>query len=128
MIWIGTLYFSQKLDVVLQPVVGAVRDLVDREGRHFLLGMLGLVLSQLAGDALQPFLEHFLRPRVQRRERADDAGLALLDPQVRIGDDEQRRSDCREERSRAAEPEEPCVLVLFLFHQFVGAALVEGAL
>ena len=49
-----------EVDIVLQPVVRAVHDLVDGEGRDFLLGMLGLVLGQLRGDALQPFLEHFL--------------------------------------------------------------------
>ena len=36
-----------EVDVVLQAVVGAVHDLVDREGRHLLLGMLLLVLAQL---------------------------------------------------------------------------------
>ena len=32
-------------------------------------------------------------PGVERRERADDAGLALRDDQVGVGDDEQRRAD-----------------------------------
>jgi hypothetical protein len=84
-----------KIDVVLQPIVGAVHDLVDREGRHPLLGMPGLVLGKFRGDALQPLLEHLLGPGIERREGADDARLALLDHQVGVGDDEQRRADRR---------------------------------
>ena len=84
------------VDVVLQAVVGAVHDLVHREGRDLLLRMLRLVVGQLAGDALQPLLEHLLRARVQRREGADDSRLALLDDEVRIGHDEQRRADHRD--------------------------------
>ena len=34
-----------------------------------------------------------LRPRVERREAADDPRLALGDHQVGIGDDEERRAD-----------------------------------
>ncbi len=90
------LVFLAEVDVVLQAVVGTVHDLVDGERRHLAVGMLLLVFAQLRGDALQPGLEHFLGPRIQRREGADDARLALLDHQVGIGDDEQRRADHRD--------------------------------
>jgi hypothetical protein len=84
------------VDVVLQAVVRRVDDLVDREGRDLLLWMLGLVLTELPGDALQPLLEQLLRSCIQRREGADDACLALLDHEVGVGHDEQRRADHRD--------------------------------
>jgi hypothetical protein len=95
------LVFLAEVDVVLQAVVGAVHDLVDRERRHLPVRVFLLVLAQLHGDALQPGFEHLLRPRIERRKGADDAGLALLDHQVGIGDDEQRRSDRRDREAVA---------------------------
>ena len=89
------LVFLAEVDVVLQPVVGAVHDLVDGKGRHLLVGILGLMLGEFRRNALQPLFEHFLGPRVQRREGADDACLALFDHQVGIGHDEQWRTDHR---------------------------------
>jgi hypothetical protein len=84
------------LQVVLQPVVGLVDDVVDREGRGRRVGMVAVPLGQFLGDPVQPFVEQGGRPRVQRRERAHDAGLALGDHQVRHGDDEQWRADHRQ--------------------------------
>ncbi len=46
--------------------------------------------AELLGDALQPVLQHRAGPGVQRREGADDAGLALGDDEVRVRHDEQR--------------------------------------
>ena len=77
----------------MQPGVGAVDDLVDRIRRRRRLGMVAVPGGQLLGDPVQPFVEQALRPRVQRREGADDPRLALGDDQVRVGDDEQGRAD-----------------------------------
>ncbi len=82
--------------VLHQPVVGGVADLVDRVGRDLLLRMQRLVLAELVLDAGQPFVELFDGAGVQRRERADDAGLALGDHEFGSGHDEQRRADHRQ--------------------------------
>ena len=47
------------------------------------------------GDLGQPFVELRRGPRIERRHRADDAGLALRDHELGIADDEQRRADDR---------------------------------
>jgi hypothetical protein len=52
--------------------------------------------GQLLLDPVQPLVEQALRPGIERREGADDAGLALGDDQVRAGDDEERRADGRQ--------------------------------
>ena len=65
----------------------------DRERRRRAIGVGGVVLGQLAGDPLEPGHEQRRRPGVERRERADDAGLALGEDQVGRRDDEQRRPD-----------------------------------
>ena len=84
------------LHVLHQPVVGGVADLVDRVGRDLLLRVQRLVFAEFVLDPVQPFAELLDRARVQRRERADDAGLALGDHELGPGDDEQRRSDHRQ--------------------------------
>jgi hypothetical protein len=96
---IGTFVLHAGFHVLHQPVVGDVTDLVDRVGRDFLFRMLRLVFTEFVFDARQPFAESFDRARVQRRKRADDAGLALGDHQFRAGHDEQRRADDGEFKS-----------------------------
>jgi hypothetical protein len=56
-------------------------------------GCAALPGGQFRRYARQPRIEQFRRPRVQRREAADDAGRALRQHQVGVGDDEQRRAD-----------------------------------
>jgi hypothetical protein len=84
------------LHVLHQPVIRHVADLVDRIGRDFFLRMPRLVFAEFIFDAAQPIVEHFHRAHVQRRKRADDAGLALGDDEFRPGHDEQRRADDRQ--------------------------------
>jgi hypothetical protein len=75
------------LEIVLEPVVRLVHDLIDRVRR-------GIRISgERRLDLAEPLVERFLRPCVQRRERADDAGLALLDDELWIPGDEHRRAD-----------------------------------
>ena len=57
------------------------------------IGMGAVVRGQFLGNAMQPFVELRLRPGVERREGADDSGLALGDHEVGAGDDEERRAD-----------------------------------
>src|SRR5437588_688874 len=58
--------------------------------------------------ACQPPVEHGLRARVQRRKRADDAGLALRDHEVGLRDDEQRRADDRDRERVRREDHSGC--------------------
>jgi hypothetical protein len=71
------------LEVLLEPLVGAVHDLVDGERRDVLLGVACRVVGVALGDLLQPVDEHRLRTRVECRERPDDSGLALGGHQFR---------------------------------------------
>ncbi len=95
----GHLVAHAQFQVVIEPVIGLVHDLVDRERRRRAVRMLGIVLGQLGGDAVQPVIEHRARARIERREGADHAGLALGDHQVGVGDDEQRRANHRQRKT-----------------------------
>jgi hypothetical protein len=48
---------------------------------------------ELLGDLDQPLFELRRGPRVERRHRADDTGLALGDDELGRADDEERRAD-----------------------------------
>ena len=85
------------LEVALEADIGAVDDQVGGIGRGRGVGVRLIVAIQLLLYPRQPGFQHdrltvFLA-RVERREGADDARLALGDHQVGIGDDEQRRPD-----------------------------------
>jgi hypothetical protein len=77
--------------VLHQAVIRVVADLVDGEGGCLAAGLL-FVVVQFVLDALEPFVEKFGRPGIQRRERADDAGLALGDDEFGARDDEEWRT------------------------------------
>jgi len=81
--------------ILLEPVVRPVHDLVDRERRRRPLGMRLVMSGKLFLDPHQPLLEQCGRPSVQRGKRSDHTRLALRDHQIRHGDDEQRRADHR---------------------------------
>ena len=68
-------------EVVLKALVGTVHDLVYREGRGGAVRMPRVVRGEFVADAAQPVVELPRGPRVERRERADDAGPALRDHQ-----------------------------------------------
>ncbi len=89
----GHLVLHAGLHVLHQPVIGDVTDLVDRVRRDLLLRIKCLVFAELVFDPRQPLIELFDRTRVERGERADDAGLALGDDKLRPRHDEQRRAD-----------------------------------
>jgi hypothetical protein len=78
--------------VVADAIVRGMDDLVDRERRGLLAGLL-LMIVEFVFDALDPFVEHLGGARVQRRERTHDASLALRDDQIGARDDEERRPD-----------------------------------
>ena len=85
--------------IVLQAIVGAVHDLVDGEGRDPTVGVGLLIGGQFGLDLDDPLLEQFLGPRIERREGADDARLALRDHQFGYRHDEQRRPDGRQRQA-----------------------------
>ena len=87
---------DRQRQVLLEPRVRLVHDLVDGEGRGGAIGMGAVMRGERLGDLVQPFVELRDRARVQRREGADDPGLALGDHQRRMRDDEQRRADDRQ--------------------------------
>ena len=68
--------------VLFDAGVGAVDDLVDREGRGGRFRMGAVVRGQRLGDFVQPFVELADRARVERGKRADDPRLALGDHQA----------------------------------------------
>jgi hypothetical protein len=84
------------LQVVLQPVVGAVGDVIHRERRGRRLRMVAVPGRQLLDDLADPLVELCGRPCVERRKGADDSRLALGDHQLRSGDDEHRAADHRQ--------------------------------
>ncbi|MNZ86094.1 hypothetical protein D3C78_1049070 [compost metagenome] len=69
---------------MLQPAIGHVHDLVDREGCGRALGIGTVVRVEFLGDHRQPLVELAFGSRVERRESADDAGLALRQRQLRM--------------------------------------------
>ncbi|MNT22606.1 hypothetical protein D3C72_1579960 [compost metagenome] len=87
------LVLGADLHVVVQPVVALVHDLVDGEGRCGLVGVGLVVGGQGFGDLGQPFVEQLGRAGVERRHGAHHTGLALLDHELGVADDEQRRAD-----------------------------------
>jgi hypothetical protein len=86
--------------VGFEPVVGAVDDLVDRERRGRPVGMVAVVRGKRLGDFVKPLVELRGGARIERREAADDAGRALGDHQLRVGNDEQGRADHRQPKRR----------------------------
>src|SRR3546814_7044919 len=62
-------------------------------GRGRRLRMVSIPLGELLGNTVEPFVEHRLRTRVQRRERPDDPRLALGDDEIGVRHDEKRRAD-----------------------------------
>ena len=92
----GNLVFDAHRQVMLQPFIGAMNDLVDGEGGGGSVRVAGVVCRQLLGDHRQPLVELAFRPGVEGGKSADDAGLALGDRQGGMGDNEQRRADQRQ--------------------------------
>ena len=84
----GGLVLDTHFHVVLQPGIGAVHDLVDRIGRRGIVWVFLVVTVQFVVNALQPFIQHRFRARIQGRKGADDTGFALGNDQIRIGNDE----------------------------------------
>ena len=89
----GHLVFGADLHVVLQPVVALVHDLVDGEGRGRLLRVRLVPGRQGFGDFGQPLIQLLGGAGIERRHGAHDARLALLDDQLGVADDEQRRAN-----------------------------------
>jgi len=73
---------------MFQSPVGHMHDLIDRERRGRTIRVGPVVRVKLFGDHRQPLIELAFRPRIQRRESADDARLALRQRQLRVRNDE----------------------------------------
>ena len=91
--------FGAGRHVLLQPIVGAMDDLVDREGGRRPVRIVPVPRCQFLGDAVQPFVQLRLRTGVEGREGADDPRLALGDHQIGVGHDEERRADHRQAKA-----------------------------
>ena len=84
------------VDIVLEPLVGTMHDLIDRKRRHDRSGMsLGMGV-ELRLDAADPLIEPLRRPGIERGKSAHDSRLALFDDEIGIGNDEQRCPDQRQ--------------------------------
>jgi hypothetical protein len=92
----GHLPLGADLEVMLEAVVGAVDDLVDRKGGRRTLGVIAVPRGKRLADLVQPFVEQGLRPGVQRREASDNPRRALGNHQLWVRDDEHRRADRRD--------------------------------
>lgn len=79
--------------VALPAGVAGVDDEVDAIGRDDGMRRRPARARQLVFDARDPRVQLFLRPGVERREGADDAGAALRRHQVRAGDQEHGSAD-----------------------------------
>jgi hypothetical protein len=81
------------LDVVREAVVRLVHDLVDGDRADLRLSGWRPGNRPARLQVGQPGVEQLGRAGVQRREGADDAGLALRRDQRRAAGDEHRRGD-----------------------------------
>jgi hypothetical protein len=91
----GHLVLGAHHQILLQPLVRPVDDLVDGEGCGFGVRIVAVMRGQCLRDLVQPFIQLGGRPRIQRRKRADHACLALGNDKRRIGNDEQRGGERR---------------------------------
>ena len=87
---------EHNFEIRIEPLVRLVHDEIHRERWHSASRILIPEAGELALDAREPPIELVLRPRVERRKRADDAGLALLDHEIGPGDEEHRRAEYRD--------------------------------
>jgi hypothetical protein len=88
-------FLDAGLDIGEQSRIARMRNLVDRK-RGDRLVRVGLgVGTGFFLDLPDPVDERLLRPRVECRERADDAGFALFDDEFGTRNDEHRRPDQR---------------------------------
>jgi hypothetical protein len=81
--------------IMVEPVVGTMHDLVDGERGRRRIGMGGIMRCKFGGNPRQPLIEQVRRTRIQGGKRSDDSGLALSDHEIRDRNDEQRRADYR---------------------------------
>jgi hypothetical protein len=93
-----------QVEVVIEPVVRFVDDLVDREGRHLRSLVLLPVPVQRIANLEEPLPEQLRRPGVQGREGADDAARALRDHQPGLGEDEHGGADDGQRHLRPQPP------------------------
>jgi len=87
------LMLDAHFDVVRQAVVGLMHDLVDGNRADDRFGMFFLIGGEVGLDLREPGIEQGCRARIERRERADDTGLALGGDQGRAAGDKQRRGN-----------------------------------
>ncbi|CFN74999.1 Uncharacterised protein [Bordetella pertussis] len=81
------------VQVVFEPVVRLVDDLVDRVGRHDAVRMRAAVFGQAGLDFVEPVAQQRLGARIERGKRPHDAADALRDRQLGVGDDKHGRAD-----------------------------------
>ena len=78
------LVLDNEFHIVHEPVVTLMHNLIDCERCG------AITVSELHFDIGEPLAKLFLGPSIQRRERADDASLALRDHQCRVAHYEER--------------------------------------
>ena len=78
---IGTLYFTHIIRSCSSRLFEMCTIWLTAKGAAGRSGVLGVVGGEVFGDLGQPFVELGFRTGIQRREGADDAGLALCQRQ-----------------------------------------------
>jgi len=91
----GHLVSHASFEVVLEPIVGAVHDLINGKRGRRPVGVCLIVLLQLRLDLCQPLVQLLFWAGIQGGEGADNPCLALRDDERRVGDDEERGPDDR---------------------------------
>ena len=77
------------LDIMRKPVIRLMHDLVHCDRANHCIRMRCAVRGQRLFNLGKPLVEHLGRARIQRREGADDARLALFNHQLRAAGDKQ---------------------------------------
>jgi hypothetical protein len=80
---------------VPEPLVCWINDEVDGVRRNDRVRVLAAVFCERLLDLREPRFEKLLRPCIQCGKCADDAGLALLDDELRAGNEKHGRADHR---------------------------------
>ncbi|MNL38825.1 hypothetical protein D3C87_1610650 [compost metagenome] len=82
--------------IVFQPPVRRMDDLVDGKWCRWLVGIGGIIRCKFFRYLCQPFVELAFGPRIERRKSPDDTRLALRQRQLRMRYDEERRCHDRQ--------------------------------
>jgi len=89
------------IQVLLQPLIARVHDLVDGKRCKPRVRMPDLHVGQFFAYAREPYVEHLIGPGIQRRKTPDAAGRTLSEHEHGPADEEHRCADDRQTQAIA---------------------------